>query len=258
MANVLRHPSLGSDEDAALRQMRIDLAASFRLVARNGWNEAVANHFSLAVSADGSQFLMNPRWKHFSRVKASDLLLLDANDKDAMKRADAPDPSAWNIHAAVHRLVPGARCIMHVHSPYATALASLADPTVKPIDQNTARFFNRIAYDMQYGGIADSESEGERIAGMLGNRQTMMMANHGILITGQTVAEAFDLLYYLEKSCQNLILAYSSGQPLHMLSDEVAEATAKAWVDYDGGAQAEAHFAEMKRILDDEDPSYAH
>jgi ribulose-5-phosphate 4-epimerase/fuculose-1-phosphate aldolase len=256
MANVLKHPSY-VDESEQIRQMRIDLAAAFRLVARNGWNEAVANHFSLAVSDDGQQFLMNPRWRHFSRIKASDLLLLDAQDKEAMKRPDAPDMSAWCIHGAVHRQVPAARCILHVHSPYATALASLADPTLKPIDQNSARFYNRVAYDMTYGGIADREEEGARIASMLGNKQTMMMANHGILITGNTVAEAFDLLYYMEKSCQTLMLAYASGQPLHILSDEVAEMTANAWERYDSGAQAVAHFEEMKRILDEEEPSYA-
>ncbi|SNB72610.1 Ribulose-5-phosphate 4-epimerase/Fuculose-1-phosphate aldolase [Arboricoccus pini] len=257
MSNILKHPSY-TDEDAAVRQMRIDLAAAFRLIARAGWHEAVANHLSLAVSDDGQTFLINPRWRHFSRIKASDLLLLDARDSEAMKRPDAPDITAWNIHGAVHRQVPGARCILHVHSPYATALASLADPTIKPVDQNTCRFFNRVAYDMHYGGIADSSEEGNRIASMLGNRQTMMMANHGVLITASTVAEAFDLLYYMEKSCQNLMLAYSSGQPLHILSDEVAELTARGWEGKGAVAQAIVHFEEMKRILDEEDPSYAH
>lgn len=256
MAEILRYPS-SDDSDAVLQQQRVDLAATFRLTARNGWNEAVANHFSLAVSEDGSKFLMNPRWKHFSRIKASDLLLLDANDASSMERPDAPDLSAWNIHGAVHRMVPNARCIMHVHSPYATALASLADPTILPIDQNTCRFYNRVAYDMEYGGIADNEAEGLRLARMLGNRQIMLMANHGIMVTGQSVAEAWDLLYYLEKSCQNLMLAYSSGQKLSVLSDAVAEATARAWVSYDSGAQAVAHLDEMKAILDEQEPSYA-
>src|SRR5687768_3787684 len=87
-------------------QLRVDLAAVFRLAEHFNWHEGVANHFSLAVSADGKQFLMNPKWKHFSGIRASDLLLLDATDKDAMKRPNAPDETAWAIHGRMHALVP--------------------------------------------------------------------------------------------------------------------------------------------------------
>src|SRR5207249_4599485 len=99
-------------------QQRVDLAAAFRLAADLGWHEAVANHFSLAVSPDGKKFLMNPRWRHFSRIKASELLLLDADDRETMNRLDAPDPTAWCIHGHIHAAVPQARCILHVHPPY--------------------------------------------------------------------------------------------------------------------------------------------
>lgn len=255
--NVLKHPSF-SDEDSAVRALRVDLAAVFRLTRRQGWNEGVANHFSAATSADGQQFLMNPRWMHFGRIRASDLMLLDARDPTTMERPNAPDPSAWCIHGAIHRQVPQARCLLHVHSPYATALASLADPTVKPIDQNTARFFDRVAYDMDYGGIADREEEGERIASLLGDKKVMIMANHGVLVAAETIAEAFDLLYYLEKACQTLILAYASGRDLHVLSDEIAEMTARGWADKGSTAQAHAHLDQMKLILDEEEPGYAH
>ena len=89
--------------------MRVDLAAVFRLTAQMNWHEAVANHFSLAVSADGKQFLMNPKWRHFSRIRASDLLLIDAADPQTMRRPDAPDLTAWCIHGAMHASVPQAR-----------------------------------------------------------------------------------------------------------------------------------------------------
>lgn len=240
---------------SAEMQLRIDLAAAFRLAAHFDWHEAVANHFSLAVSPDGKQFLMNPRWKHFSRIQASDLLLLNAADKSTMDRPDAPDLTAWSIHGRLHALLPHARCILHLHPPYATALASLADPEIKPIDQNTARFFNRIAVDMNYGGMANSDAEGERLASLLGNRSIMMMGNHGVLVCASTVAEAFDLTYYLERACRNLIMAYQTGQKLHVMSDKVAEKTALEWeADRD---QFHSHFSEMKAILDDKDPSYA-
>ena len=119
-----------------------DLAGRFFAgAARDNMHEAVANHFSLAVSADGSQFLMNPNQMHFSRIKASDMLLIDANDSETMARENAPDPTAWGLHASVHRLCPHIKCLMHVHSDYATVLASLADSTMLPIDQNTSNFF---------------------------------------------------------------------------------------------------------------------
>jgi len=234
--------------------MRVDLAAAFRLSAKNGWNEAVANHFSLATSKDGRQFLMNPRWMHFSRIRAKDLLQLDSADKSTMARPDAPDLTAWSLHGRLHATLPQARCIIHLHPAYATVIASLADPEIKPIDQNTARFFNRIAFDMDYGGMANTDDEGDRLARKLGNKQIMMMGNHGILVCAETVAEAFDLTYYLERACQNLVLAYQTGQTLHVMSDAVAEKTAQEWeADRE---QFHAHFAEMKRVLDHEDKSY--
>ena len=144
-------------------QTRIDLAVTFRIVAHLGMHEAVANHFSAAVSADGKQFLLNPKWKHFSRIRASDLLLLNADDPNC---ADHPnvDATAWSIHGQIHRLLPHTRAVLHLHPVYTTAVACLAKPHIPPIDQNTARYFNRVAVDELYGGMADTEAEGARLA----------------------------------------------------------------------------------------------
>jgi ribulose-5-phosphate 4-epimerase/fuculose-1-phosphate aldolase len=243
------------DPGAGEWQLRVDLAAAFRLAAEMGWHESVGNHFSLAMSADGTKFLLNPRWKHYSLIKASDLLLLDSEDAETMQRPDAPDPSAWCIHGRVHATVPTARCVLHVHPPYATALAALADPELKPIDQCTARFFNRIAIDRDFGGIADDRAEGDRLVRVLGTRRHMLMGNHGVLVTGKTVAEAFEDLYFLERASRTLLLAYSTGQKLNIMSDTLAEVTARGWDDYQG--MAFAHFADLKRLLDTTDPSYA-
>jgi ribulose-5-phosphate 4-epimerase/fuculose-1-phosphate aldolase len=250
---ALKTSHLGHDQ--AEWQMRVDLAAVFRLAARNDWHEAVANHFSLAVSPDGKKFLMNPRWKHFSRIRASDLLLLDAGDKSTMDRPDAPDLTAWCLHGRLHANLPQARCILHVHPAYATAIASLADPDIPAIEQNTARFYNRLAIDMGYGGMANTDEEGDRLASLMGNKRVMMMGNHGVLVCGESVAEAYDYLYYLERACRTLVLAYQTGKPLHVMTPAVAEKTAQEWeADKD---QYKSHFAEMKRILDAEDPAYA-
>jgi len=240
--------------DAPETELRQQLAAMFRLAVWNDWHEAVANHFSVAISDDGKQFLINPKWKHFSRIRASDLVLLDADDPDTMSRADAPDPTAWAIHGRLHASNPAARCVLHVHSPYATALACLADPSLKPIDQNTARFFNRVAVDFEFGGMADNECETAHIAATLGAKNVLIMANHGVLVTGATVHEAFDRLYHLERSCKTLVLAYSTGQKLNMLSDDIAEKTAQQWEQY--AESSSAHFAEMRAMLDVKEPDY--
>lgn len=237
------------------QQLRIDLAAALRLAAYYDWHEGVANHFSAAVSADGKKFLINPRWKHFSHAKASELLLVDADDPGTMNRPDAPDPSAWSIHSAIHRNVPHARVALHIHPPYATTLATLKDPSIKPVDQVTARFFNRLAMDMNFGGIASEEAEGERIATTIGNHSAVMMANHGVTTLAPTVAEAFDAMYHLERAARTMVLAYSTGQPLNVMNDELAESVAREWDVY---KDAEfSHFEEMKRVLDRENPGYA-
>jgi ribulose-5-phosphate 4-epimerase/fuculose-1-phosphate aldolase len=240
---------------SAEERARIDLAAAFRWTARLGWHESVANHFSAAVSEDGRHFLINPRWKHFSRIRASDLLLLDADDASAMDRPDAPDPTAWCIHAAIHRALPHARCILHTHMPYATTLTALEDSEIKPIDQNSMRFFNRVAYDDDYDGLALSMDEGARMARAIGEHRIMLMANHGVLVVGKSVAEAFDDLYYLEKACQVQVLARSTGEPLRVAPGQLAERVAREWEAYEGFA--EAHFAELKAILDAEEPDYS-
>jgi ribulose-5-phosphate 4-epimerase/fuculose-1-phosphate aldolase len=234
-------------DEAEVGALREDLAAAFRITAQMGWHESVGNHFSAAVSADGKRFLLNRRWQHFASIRPSDLMLLDADDPEVMTRPDAPDASAWTIHGTVHRHCPAARVIIHCHPPHATALATLADPRMLPLDNNTARFFGRLAIDQGFGGIADEAEEGLRLAAALGNHKTLLMGSHGLTCTGNTVAEAFEDLYFFEKAAQTLLLAYASGQPLNVLSDEVAEKTARGWDDYRG--MSFAHFAHLKAQL---------
>lgn len=243
-------PARNDLAEGALRQ---DLAAAFRLCHAFGWSESVGNHFSAAVDREGRRFLLNPRWRHFADIRASDLLLLDA-DEDPMGRAEPPDASAWTIHGAIHRAAPEARVILHCHSPYATALACLKNPALPAIDNNTARFFERVAYDLSFGGIADDAEEGERLAAAIAGKPVLVMGNHGVTVTGETVAEAFEDLYFFETAARTAILAKSTGEPLAVLSDEVARATAEGWRDYRG--MAFRHFEHLKSRLDAEDPSW--
>ena len=232
-------------------EQRTDLAAAFRWAARLDLHEAVANHFSLAVNDSGSRFLINPFARHFARIKASELLEIDADDPETMNRPDAPDPTAWGLHSALHRACPHARCVMHVHSGHATVLASLSDSRLPPVDQNSAMFFGRQIVDDGYAGMA-FEAEGVRCAGLLADPKvkTMIMGNHGVLILGDSVADAFNRLYYFERAAGTYIRALQTGRPLRVLPDAIAEKTAREWEDYPSTA---GHFlTEIKAILDDE------
>jgi len=246
----LRPPADSRSEQA----LRVDLAAAFRLTVKFGWSESVGNHFSAAVSEDGTKFLMNPKWRHFAEVKASDLLLLDANDRTVMERENAPDPSAWCIHGTVHRTNPKARVLFHCHPPNATTLAALKDPSMKPVDLNTARFFGKVAVDLGFGGMADEAEEGRRIAETLGDKPVLMMGNHGVSISAVSVAEAFEHLYFFERAAETLLKAYATGQPLAVLSDNLAAKTAAEWDPYVG--MGYAHFDYWKRQLDRTEPDY--
>ena len=237
-------------------QERVDLAAAFRWAARLNMHEAVANHFSLATNEEGTRFLMNPNQRHFARIKASDLIEIDANNPDTLNGPDAPDPTAWGLHGGVHRHCRHARCVMHVHSIHATVLSTLKDSHLPPIDQNCATFFNRHIVDDGYGGLA-LEDEGERCASLLTDprQKVMVMGNHGILVIGSSVADTFNRLYYFERSAETYIRALQTGMPLRVLSDEIAEKTARELENYP--EQDERHFLELKALLDEEGSNYA-
>lgn len=235
---------------------RVDMAAAFRWSVKLNLHEAVANHFSLAVNADGTKFLINPNGRHFGRITASSLVEIDANDPNTMNRPDAPDPTAWGLHGSIHRALPHARCVMHVHSIHATVLASLADSHLPAIDQNTAMFHNRHVVDDHYGGMAFAD-EGARCADMLRDPKitTMIMGNHGVLVVGATVAETFNRLTYFERAAETYIRALQTGKALRILPEAIAEKTAQEWETYPGFA--DAHLREIKALLDEDGASYA-
>ncbi len=240
--------------DEARQQGCVDLAAAFRWTARLNMHEGISNHFSYVVADDPCTFLVNPYGKHFSKMRASDLIAVDATDRAELDRDDV-DQTAWSIHGAIHRAVPEARCIMHVHSKYATALASLRDKTLPAIDQNTARFFERVAIDERYDGMGVGD-EAKRLATELDGKPIVLMGNHGFMAIAPTVAQAFDEMYFFERSAETYITALSAGRELHVLSDEVARKTARQWEYY--VSSADRHLAALKEILDEEEPEYSH
>jgi ribulose-5-phosphate 4-epimerase/fuculose-1-phosphate aldolase len=245
----------GPRHNQSFEEERRDLACAFRWTARLEMHEGVANHFSLAVDEEGKTFLINPANAHFSKVKASDLLLIHADQPGGGPDGEKLDLTAWALHGAIHRNHPEIRCVLHVHSHYATALAALTDCRIPPIDQNTMRFFNRVSVDEGFDGMGLGD-EAERVSREAEpGKPVMVLANHGVMAFGRDVAEAFDTLYYFERACRTYITALSSGIPLRIASDAVAEKTARQWEDY--GESARHHLNALRAILDEEDPGYA-
>ena len=238
-----------------ITELQRDLAATFRWAARLNMHEAVANHFSACVPGSTNDFYVNRAGIHFSQIKASDLILVTKENINKLKNEpDLIDPTAISIHGTIHQKVPHAKCIFHCHSKYATTLSTLKDPVMKPIDQNTMIFYNRVSVFNEFGGLG-FEDEAIKMANALGNKQHMLLANHGIITTGETIAEGFNYLYYFEKAAETYLTALSTNKELNIVSDEVAEKTAQETANYPIDL-AKLHLKQIRLILDKEEPEY--
>ena len=237
-----------------ITELQKDLAATFRWTARLNMHEGVANHFSACVPGT-SNFYVNKAGIHFSQIKASDLILVTKENIEGLRnKPEIVDPTALNIHGTIHEKVPHAKCIFHVHSKYSTALSTLKDPSLKPIDQNTMIFYNRVSVFRDFGGLG-FEEESLKMANALGNKQHMLLANHGIITTGETVADGFNSLYYFEKAAETYLTALSTNKELNIVSHDVAEKTAQETADYTIDS-AKLFLNQIRLILDKEEPDY--
>jgi ribulose-5-phosphate 4-epimerase/fuculose-1-phosphate aldolase len=240
-----------------IRAAREDLAAAFRWSANLGMHEGTCNHFSVLVPGLSDHYLINPFGLHFSEIRASDLLILDGSGSivDGQGTVEA---SAFHIHSSVHRANANAVCVLHTHMPYACAILGTKDGRLELCHQNAARFYGRIAYDYETGGfqgLALDNQEGSRMARDLGDKTILMMECHGPLVTGASVAQAFDNLYYLERAAQVQVLAMSMNRPLALISDEMARLVGGEFVSQ-AEEYADAHFGSIKRMLDREDMTW--
>jgi ribulose-5-phosphate 4-epimerase/fuculose-1-phosphate aldolase len=242
-------------QGAALEHaMRIDLAAAFRLAVRLDLHEGVCNHFSVMLQ-DGKRFLLNHYGLHWSEVTASNLLELDAAG-NVLEGEGELEKTAFYIHSRIHLANPRAACVLHTHMPNATALTLLEGGRLEMVEQNALRFHDDIAYDDVYNGLVVDNAEGDRLARALGQKRVLFLANHGVIVVGPSVAEAFDALYYLERACRLQVLARSMGGKLRPVRPEVVRETYKLMCA-DAPKYAGAHFEALKRMLDREEPAYS-
>ena len=236
-----------------IQQARVDLAAAFRLAARLGLNEGICNHFSLRVPGSEDRFLINAYGLHWSEITASNLIVVDDSGNQIEGEGEV-ELTAITLHTGIHKAHPQATCVLHTHMPYATALACLDNGRIEPLSLSGLRFYHSVGYDDDFEGPATAESEGERTAAKLGNKSILMMANHGVMVTGPSVARAFDDLYYLERACQVQVLAMSTGRPLRIVPDEVVRASRRQLDMLE--MLATNHFTALKRTLDRDEPDY--
>ncbi len=245
--------------EAQRRQARIDLAAAHRLAVLDDYHEAIDNHFTLLVPGRPGRFYLNEFGLHWNEVTASNLIEV-AFDGTVVEGTGPADRSAICIHAPIHEAT-GAACVLHTHMPYATALSQLEDMTLEMTGQGALQFEGRIAYDYDYNGFAHEHAEGERMAALMGDKVVLMMANHGVVVIGDTVAQAYRRLYFLERSCRTQLFGMWTGQRRRFVAPEVLakmRAEAATWKDPTMAMSgSDYYFAAMKRMLDRTQPDYA-
>jgi ribulose-5-phosphate 4-epimerase/fuculose-1-phosphate aldolase len=238
-------------------QAKVHLAAAHRLAVLHELEEGIDNHFTVTVPGREGQYLILPFGLHWSEARASGMIVFDESGK-TLEGEGVVELSAQCIHAPIHR-IGGARVVLHTHQTWAVALNMLQDNRVVPASQTAAFFHGHIAYDDTYAGTADTLEEGARLARVLDGKHTVFMKNHGVLVTGETVAQAYRRLYTLERVCRAQVLAMSTGKPLQVLSEAiVAQVQAPPVDDRHSRAERERLFFEaMMRVLDRELPGYA-
>jgi ribulose-5-phosphate 4-epimerase/fuculose-1-phosphate aldolase len=242
-------------ETNALAAAKVDLASALRFAAQHGLHEGVCNHFSLSVHLeDGTgAFLINPQGLQWSEILPSDIVMVDV-DGNKLAGKHSVEPTAFFIHGRIHKAKKNARCVMHTHMPYATALTLLEECRLEWVSQNSLRFYDRVAYDAEYRGLALDESEGDRICMKLAKAEVLFMANHGVIVCAENAAYAFDDLYYLERACAVQVLAQSTGKALRQIPSEIAALTAEQFKQE--RQQSTLHFEALKKSLSAKDANW--
>lgn len=239
--------------DPAEWELRCDLAAAYRLVARFGMDDLIFTHLSLRLPGEGDRFLINPYGWMFDEITASSLVEVDAEGLPAKGADAAVNPAGFVIHSAVHRARADAHCVMHTHTLAGMAVAALKEGLL-PLNQMSMEFYGQLARH-PYEGIADDLSERERLVADLGDKSAMILANHGLLTVGRTVAEAFYYMYYLEQACRIQVAAMSTGGRLSVPPSDVCEHAAGQF-SRGSPTKGQRPWLALRRRLDRESPDY--
>jgi len=250
---ILRNSELDAE---AVHEARLDLAASLRMAAKLGLQEGICNHFSAMVPGRDDLFLVNPYGLAFEEITASSLLICDFHGQ-VIAGSGQPEATAFFIHARLHMRMPRARAAFHTHMPNATALTMVEGDPLVFAGQSSLKFYGRTAVDENYNGLALDEAEGDRIATAMGGADIVFMKNHGVMVVGPSIAEAWDDLYYLERAAEVQLKAMSTGRKLTPIDKAVAQKTAVQIREGDP-VSARKHMDSVRRILTRQQPEFAH
>lgn len=239
----------------AERALRVDLSAAYRLAARRGWDDLIYTHITVRVPGEVDCFLINPFGWRFDEITASSLVKINLAGQIYGDRPVEVNAIGFRIHAIVHASLRDAHCVMHLHNVNGIAVSAQRDGLL-PISQHAMRFYGQIGYH-DYEGLTLTEPEGQRMLKSLANHPALFLRNHGTLVRGRTVAEAYVLMDTLDKACDIQLRTQAGGAALVMPSVKVLERTVQQLVS-DDVPEGEREWPALLRLLDQAEPSYRH
>ena len=237
------------------REVRIDLAAAYRLAAQRGWDDTIYTHLSASVPGEPGHYLINPFGARFDEICASSLVKVDVAGRVVDGSGASVNPTGFTIHGAVHAARPDAACVIHLHTPWGVALSMLPDG-LQATSQFAMRLHGRLGHHA-YEGLALGAAEQARLVAHLGSLDGLILDNHGTLTVGRTVAEAWMLSYLLDRAAQAQLTAMAAtGGRVRVVGDEVAELTRRQWVGDGSEIDGDLEWPALLRGLDRSLPGY--
>ena len=232
--------------------IRVQLAALFRLIAHFGWDDLIFTHASARIPGGDHRYLINPYDRMFHEMTASSLVAVDETGKPAGESAQPVNPTAFTIHGAVHAARADALCVIHVHTTAGIAVSTHADGLM-PLNQTAILLNDRIAYH-EYEGVAERPDECARIVADLGNKDVMILRNHGLMAVGASIPEAFLRLYVLQRACENQVATLSGNPALHRPASHLQEE--RQVFEIDQAVVAKLAWEPLIRMLVAQDPTF--
>jgi ribulose-5-phosphate 4-epimerase/fuculose-1-phosphate aldolase len=249
-------PSPAVSPDETEWNLRVELAAVYRLVAHFRMTDLIFSHISLRLPGDDPRFLINPYGLLFEEITASGLVVVGLDGEPVSPGGHRVNPAGFVIHSAIHEARPDAHSVLHTHSRFGCAVAAQKGGLL-PLNQMSMEFYGRTAYH-DYEGVALNDDEKARLVADLGDRNAMILRNHGLLTVGESASRAFLRMFYLERACEIQIAAQSAGQDLLLPSHEIAEHTARQLNnehpsgadDHDNSDNWDLAWAALQRLVD--------
>jgi ribulose-5-phosphate 4-epimerase/fuculose-1-phosphate aldolase len=247
-------PDLHRHVSAEEWQLRTDLAACYRLVAMHGWSDLVFTHITVRIPGPEHHFLINPYGLAFDEVCASNLVKVDASCNKVIPSPHPVNPAGFVIHSAVHAAREDVQCVIHTHTRAGVAVSAQRDGLL-PISQQSTFVLGSLTYH-DYEGVAFRDDEKPRLQADLGTSNFLMLRNHGLLVCGQSVADAFLSMYIFESACQIQVSAQAGGSTLTLVPRPIIDGVAQAMKVQTGGMGGAFVWPSLVRKLDRTDPGY--